>query len=195
MNSFPNFNVKNLIQKFEYKDNPLENKIHLSWVGIHTFKFLFVVYELSKKIIITKSYLSKNIDDKELQYLKKDLDIDDFFNFTEYEPLMAVEDYFQQLHGQKILDSLQGSHNGDCVKQPSSCLKCHAEELLGIDSLLSDDRYVTYFINSAFTKTQCLSDAINNLKSIKNNWHRKELDHTIYLLGLYKQTLKKKNSL
>lgn len=52
--------------------------------------------------------------------------------------------------GQLIL-ALQDEHEGDCTCTPCSCLKCHAEELLGIRTIAGLGKHRAYQIRAAFT--------------------------------------------
>ena len=48
------------------------------------------------------------------------------------------------------LDELQYSHSGDCTCVACSCLKCHAEILLGIDTIKGLGKHSAYKIDTAF---------------------------------------------
>ena len=52
---------------------------------------------------------------------------------------------------QHYLEELRGGHLGDCTAFPMSCSKCHAEQLLGIDTLKPyPGKSVLHVINLAF---------------------------------------------
>ena len=42
----------------------------------------------------------------------------------------AKVDYFRKKWEQEWLSSLNKPHNGDCVKIPAPCTRCHTEEIL-----------------------------------------------------------------
>ena len=53
---------------------------------------------------------------------------------------------------QHFLEELRGSHLGDCTAFPMSCSKCHAENLLGIDTLgPKSGKHVLHRIASTFS--------------------------------------------
>lgn len=47
------------------------------------------------------------------------------------------------------LDALQGSHDGDCICHACSCIKCHAEQLLGVDTILGLRKHQAAAIHQA----------------------------------------------
>lgn len=49
------------------------------------------------------------------------------------------------------LAELKSPHCGDCICVACTCDKCHAEELLGIDTLGPNGKHVNHYINIAFT--------------------------------------------
>ena len=55
--------------------------------------------------------------------------------------------------------ALSGEHNGDCVSEASTCTKCCAEEVLGVDTIQGLGREAVY-INSAFKNGETFEGAI-----------------------------------
>jgi hypothetical protein len=69
---------------------------------------------------------------------------------------------------QMSLKALAESHDGDCVCQPCSCLKCRTEELLEINTIGGLGKYEASAIGGAFRKSLgSLDGAIEALKETK----------------------------
>jgi len=79
------------------------------------------------------------------------------------------------------LEELKSNHVGDCVCVPMSCSKCHAERLLGIDTLAPfPGKHSMYHIAAAFSRYNqetkehdlpevSLDEAIEKLRNFKPN--------------------------
>lgn len=51
------------------------------------------------------------------------------------------------------LEELKGAHSGDCTASPSPCVKCHAEQALGIDTLgPGASKAVLHSVHCAFSR-------------------------------------------
>ena len=75
---------------------------------------------------------------------------------------------------QAYIEALRGPHAGDCTCVPSSCLKCHAEELIGANTLYPfPGTKAMYFINMAF-----------RYKS-ENEWKQRTLPEALEFLRTY----------
>lgn len=72
------------------------------------------------------------------------------------------------------LESLQSCHVGDCTCVPCSCSKCHAESILGIDTIKGLGKHSAYKIDNAFGKgnEKSIDEAIESLANYdpKANW-------------------------
>lgn len=69
---------------------------------------------------------------------------------------------------QRSMKALAESHDGDCVCQPCSCLKCHTEELLEIDTIKGLGKHEASAIGGAFRKSLgSLDGAIEALKETR----------------------------
>lgn len=64
------------------------------------------------------------------------------------------------------LSELQSNHVGDCTCVACSCLKCHAEELIGIDTTKGLGKHSAYKIQSAFgiKNERTIDEALEYLK-------------------------------
>lgn len=56
--------------------------------------------------------------------------------------------------------ALTEKHDGDCVCFPCSCLKCHAESLLGIDTIKGLGKHPATKISAAFGGGRSLDEAV-----------------------------------
>jgi hypothetical protein len=71
------------------------------------------------------------------------------------------------------VEALLGPHGGDCVCQPMTCPKCHAEQLLGIDTLAPyPGKHALHQIEAAFSyrdgevwKERSYSEAVAKLEN------------------------------
>lgn len=61
------------------------------------------------------------------------------------------------------IDNLKGSHAGDCTCCPCSCEKCHAEVLLGIDTIKGLPKHAANAIESESKKFNSIDEVINSL--------------------------------
>jgi hypothetical protein len=66
-----------------------------------------------------------------------------------------------------FLEELQSRHVGDCTCVPCSCSKCHAESILGIDTIPLLKKHSAYKIDDAFGKNneKSISEALDALKN------------------------------
>ncbi len=59
---------------------------------------------------------------------------------------------------------LQTSHGGDCTCFPCSCMKCHAEEALGISTIQGLGKHSAHKIMGAFSENRTIDEAITYLE-------------------------------
>lgn len=57
--------------------------------------------------------------------------------------------WMNELHDDYVA-ALRGTHVGDCTCVPCSCLKCHAEGYLGINTIPGLGKHLAYKVNAAF---------------------------------------------
>lgn len=70
------------------------------------------------------------------------------------------------------IDALEKEeHSGDCTCSPFSCIKCHAETLIGIDTIKGLSKYSALKIQGAFALHNDIDKALNHL-----NTYRAHLD-------------------
>lgn len=74
------------------------------------------------------------------------------------------------------ISELKSNHCGDCTCVPCSCMKCHAESLLGIDTIPGLNKHAAHYINSAFgyknynTIEQALEYLLNHKPVKSKGW-------------------------
>jgi len=75
------------------------------------------------------------------------------------------------------LGELKSNHCGDCTCFPASCCKCHAEDLLGINTIKGLGKHEAYKIQSAFSykdgdvwKQRTLGEAMEHLRKSHAEW-------------------------
>ena len=71
----------------------------------------------------------------------------------DHEEVKAYEDY------------LQMSHGGDCTCWPMACVKCHAEDALGISTIEGLGKHSAHKIMGSFGENGTIDEAINRLET------------------------------
>lgn len=74
---------------------------------------------------------------------------------------------FSQWLDERVTDYTQellGKHMGDCTCVPSSCSKCYAESLLGINTIKGLGKHSTYKIDGVFAGDVSIDEAIQRLE-------------------------------
>lgn len=114
----------------------------------------------ARKALEPKYYLEDE-DENGIENLKSRLAADDWPSRAEglnARVTMLQEHYIQEL---------MGFHIGDCTCVPCSCSKCHAEGLLGINTLKGLGKHSAYKIDGAFGKNneRSIDEALESLKN------------------------------
>jgi hypothetical protein len=65
---------------------------------------------------------------------------------------------------QEMVEELQRVHVGDCTCFAMSCIKCHAEAALGIDTIKGLGKHQAHKIMGAFTNGKNIDEAIQHLR-------------------------------
>lgn len=146
-----------------YQHNPLLNKVILNETEK---KLLFwkVVYSEFEDIIWTlkfrlESYLDNKLDPNSIPYEPAKKDAQEFLD----NPIQKIHQKIDTLAEEMIrieynenkikyfIEALQGMHDGDCIRQACSCLKCHAESTLDIESMPNYPSNIGHALFSAFS--------------------------------------------
>jgi hypothetical protein len=157
--------------KITYNHNPLKTTIELSkkekgefWQRIKVEELIWIIADIE--------YHLDELGNFNLEKARKSAD-------TEY--CCDKEDGINKLVNdryQVYLDALQDIHLGDCTYVACSCVKCHAEHILGIDTIKGLRGSSAYHVAGAFEKNRNIHQAIEYLKNyqpkIEKGWEAYE---------------------
>jgi len=76
------------------------------------------------------------------------------------------------------LQELQSWHDGDCTAFPASCCKCHAEDMLGLNTIKGIGKHQGYALSQYFARGRTLNELIEDvsLKQELRDWLRNHRD-------------------
>lgn len=154
--------------KITYNQNPLFTKIELNENEKKELWYKIKIKEMEEILFDAHYYLEegKNFD---IQKAQKSLS-PDYYYTDEKSPLDKRCDALLESY----LSELNSFHFGDCTCVPCSCIKCHAEAILGIDTLKGLGKHPAYYINDAFGENneKTIQEAIEYLANYepKANW-------------------------
>lgn len=130
-----------------YQHNPLLNKVILNETEKKLLFWKIVLSEFEDIVWTLKfrleSYLDNRLDPDQITYepikqYTKEFLANPIRKTYEKIDTLAEEMIKIEYNEEKIkyfVDALQEMHDGDCISQPCSCLKCHAESMLDIESM------------------------------------------------------------
>jgi hypothetical protein len=153
--------------KIIYNKNPLRSVIELDEHEKEIFKMKIKEEELLDAISSAHFTLThhewRNANTKKTRTIEEtiaeaveELDTNYVYSSGKYKD-NGLNERVNLLYDHYMTD-LQGTHAGDCCCFACSCSKCHAEEMLGIDTMKGLGKHEAYKIDSAFGR--------NNEKSI-----------------------------
>jgi hypothetical protein len=136
--------------KITYTDNPLATKIELD--DFEKMKLWYKIKIKEMEELLWDSHFALEEPNVDIAKARKYLDYkyfsgDDNIKDGENSPL---EDRVDEMWKLMIQDLKEGYHAGDCTAIPCSCLKCYAEEMIGIDTLKGTTKFMNDKINWAF---------------------------------------------
>jgi hypothetical protein len=167
--------------KITYHENPLRTTVELDENDRQVFWLKIKVEELKNRLFDVHFSLTEG----------------EFFDIERARRSSDPESYIQEDNQEKVsidkrvdmlfdtyVKELSGWHSGDCTCVACSCMKCHAEEILGVDTLKPfPGKQVLAKIDSAFLsyengekKSRSLDQALKYLKDHKisrkkpDNW-------------------------
>ena len=138
-----------------YHPNPLCTAVELDERNIENLRLKTIIENLEIRVYGAHYYLGKGDTDAAVA----ELDVESL----EDSPLNKHIGEWLEIH----IRSLQGEHFGDCTCVPSSCFKCHAERLLGINTIAYLGKHQAHKIVLAFANGRTLDDAISWLSDYK----------------------------
>lgn len=184
--------------KITYAQNPLATIIELDEVEKQLLWYRIKVERLEDRLFDAHFHLQ---DDKyhDVEAAKRTVD-PQFYCTDEKSPVEQQVDTLLD----EYLHELQQSHVGDCTCVPMSCMKCHAEGLLGIHTTKGLNKHAAHNVEHAFDNVQTCEEAINWLQDtpINTDWPgslehlprwKKEREDAINWLINYQSTQLKEN--
>lgn len=151
--------------KIIYNENPLRTSVELDEHDREVFRLKLKVEELQNMLFDAHFNLTEG----------------DYFNLERARQAVDPEKYIQEDNQEKVyvdkrvdsifetcIEELAGIHSGDCTCVPCSCMKCFAENILGIDTLKPfPGKHELAKIDAAFSKDRTLAEALAHLKDHK----------------------------
>lgn len=119
----------------EWADNPLATKVILT--------------DAAKREFVLRNIIQWMLDE---DCSKLDEDVED--------PIQALA---IQTHAHAYLEALEGTHVGDCTRAPSTCTKCVAEAVAGINTVKGLHAYEAAKIQGVFGPGMKIEEAIEKL--------------------------------
>jgi len=167
--------------KITYNKNPLKTTVELDDHEKEVFRLKIKVKELEEDLSSASIYLDpKNASwvmnstprrpqghtlETLIEEVRKDyLDMD--YMFGEKGEEHSLDKRVDMLL-EHYLEELMGWHVGDCTCVPCSCSKCHAESILGIDTIKGLGKHSAYKVDSAFGKDneKTIDEALESLRN------------------------------
>lgn len=171
--------------KITYTPNPLETIVELDETEIEMLRLKIKIEQYEERMFSahwnltrTPEYLAglprmKTVEEARAEALK---DLDPSY-WCDGEPTKLDARVDELL--QHYLEELKGMHIGDCTCVPCSCSKCHAESVLGIDTLKPfPGKHELHHIQSVFSRW--------NPETKEHNKPEVSLDEALEKLRTYK---------
>ncbi len=174
--------------KIVWNENPLLTQIFLDEHEKKEFWYKIKIEEMEENIILDAWFHldqdGKNKEYFDLKRARSNLDPNyiypDWNDNSKKDQKSELDKRVDQLFEYYIDDLEHNSHCGDCTCVPCSCSKCHAENLLGIDTRKGLGKHEAYKIQGAFRKDKegmyydrnnqrTISEAIEILKNHDTN--------------------------
>lgn len=161
--------------KIIYTENPLYIKVFLTDAEKRLLFWNYAYSRADDSIWMLRSDLEPIVDGEgyNMEKVKKHYNRDYLERLvinplrTVYDSLKNISDNMTVLEYKEstitdFIDALQDRHAGDCCRIPSPCLKCWAEDILGIDTL-TGCRPI-YPLHMAFSNDRSIDQAIEYLE-------------------------------
>lgn len=152
--------------KIIWNENPLQTSVILDEYDHEVFKLKLYIDQLENHLVGCHFYLSDG----------------EFFNLEKAKEEAAVDFDNIKLKVDQNFDYLVkelefGTHMGDCTCVPCSCEKCHAEDLLGINTIEGLGKHSAYKIDSLFHEVKTIDNVLESLYNYepKANWDGAEV--------------------
>lgn len=136
-----------------WNENPLKTQVHLDAPDLKLLKTAIKYDDAYMTLIDISNYVDK--DNINLKAINKVL--------SEYFIRDDADEYDSDL--EYYIDALLDTHMGDCTCVPAGCVKCRAEDLLGINTIKGLSKYAANYIVMAFRDDRSISEALEYLKN------------------------------
>ncbi len=145
--------------KITYNKNPLYTTIELDEQEKKDFWNQIKIREMEDLLFDVHFHLEEG-EYFDIEKARKAVN-PDYYLTDEKSPLEKRCDMLLETY----LEELQSFHIGDCTCVAWSCMKCHAESILGIDTIKGLPKHSAYKINSAFGEknSKTIEEAIEYL--------------------------------
>jgi hypothetical protein len=156
--------------KIIYTENPLTSRTLLNEQEKENFKLKMQVDDL-KEIIYDVYFRFKDdrkkilgIPTKKFSLYDPEGGLETLERWINQEDKEEDDEHFTKRYEFYLSELEDGVHVGDCTCVPCSCSKCHAESLLGIDTIKGLGKHLGHKVDSAFRKVTTCAEAIERLK-------------------------------
>jgi hypothetical protein len=152
--------------KITYNKNPLNTTVELDELEQKILLYKIMVEELTESLFSIHYELKyKGEKGPDLVRVAEEADPNYYLNETDGEKTKLEKRCDELL--EHYLAELKSYHAGDCTCVPCSCSKCHAEVLLGIDTIKGLGKHSAYKIDNAFGKDneRTIEEALEHLAS------------------------------
>ena len=137
--------------KIVYTENPLCTRVELDVHEAKNFWYLIKLAEMEELLFDAHFHMQ---DDRwhNMDTARSAVDPDYYMNDEDDKPT-KLDQRVKTLHDYYMAD-LACSHGGDCTCVPASCSKCHAESMLGIDTIPGMGKHMGSYIFGLFGKPE-----------------------------------------
>lgn len=146
----------------KWNQNPLKTEIYLDDNELEIFKLKIRMERLEQRLFETIYNIKEGKAEQSILT----------YDFLEDEDSAFEENV--NLWVEELTGALTDKHCGDCTCIPCSCDKCHAESLLGINTISGLSKYEAHYIDVAFNEVETIDDALEYLKNYNpeptENW-------------------------
>ncbi len=156
--------------KIIYNENPLRTSVELDEHDREVFRLKLKIEEQENLLFNIHFNLTRDES-----FRGESLDLDAAKRSANPDYYMAEKDGEKTPLDKRVdslfetyVEELMSIHSGDCTCVPCSCMKCHAENTLGIDTLKPfPGKHELSKIDAAFSKGRTLAEALAHLKDHK----------------------------
>jgi hypothetical protein len=141
--------------------NPLNTKVTLDEVDKRILWHKIKIAELEERLGAAHMYLNPEATYHNVEKARAETDPD----FWESEDGKSRLDEHCDSLLEYYVQELVGSHYGDCTCIPASCGKCHAEHMLGVNTIIGLGKHSAYKIDAAINSTRSVEEAIESLEN------------------------------